>query len=66
MLAVLAAVMIGFSLHSTLHVQPSLIALLGAGAIVLVSTPRRLLRRQLPGESLVVAATGSTPQSVVR
>ena len=36
-LVVLAAVMIGFSLHSALHVQPSLIALLGAGAMVLVS-----------------------------
>lgn len=44
-LAVLVAVMIGFSLHSALHVEPSLIALMGAGAIVAVSrtTPAEFL-----------------------
>ncbi|KGN36406.1 membrane protein [Knoellia subterranea KCTC 19937] len=36
-LVVLALVMVGFSLHSVLHVQPSLIALLGAWLMVLVS-----------------------------
>ena len=36
-LVVLVAVMIGFVLHSSLHVEPSLIALLGAGALVAVS-----------------------------
>jgi Na+/H+ antiporter NhaD/arsenite permease-like protein len=35
---VLTAVIAGFALHSTLHVEPSLIALLGATAIVLVSS----------------------------
>jgi Na+/H+ antiporter NhaD/arsenite permease-like protein len=44
-LAVLVLVTVGFSLHSVLHVQPSLIALLGAGAMVLVSrtTPAQFL-----------------------
>ncbi|WP_245613885.1 SLC13 family permease [Knoellia sinensis] len=36
-LIVLALIMIGFSLHSVLHVQPSLIALLGAWLMVLVT-----------------------------
>jgi Na+/H+ antiporter NhaD/arsenite permease-like protein len=36
-LAVLAAVMVGFILHSALHVEPSMIALLGAGALVTLS-----------------------------
>ncbi len=36
-LVVLAAVMIGFILHSVLHVEPSLVALLGAGALVTLS-----------------------------
>lgn len=36
-LVVLALVMAGFSLHSVLHVQPSLVALLGAWAMVLAS-----------------------------
>jgi Na+/H+ antiporter NhaD/arsenite permease-like protein len=36
-LVVLVGVMVGFSLHSLLHVQPSLIAMLGAGAMILVS-----------------------------
>ncbi len=45
-LVVLGAVMLGFSLHSALHVEPSLIALLGAGAMVLVagSTPAQFLQ----------------------
>ncbi|WP_456697158.1 SLC13 family permease [Aeromicrobium sp. P5_D10] len=44
-LVVLVAVMIGFSLHSALHVEPSLIALMGAGAIIAVSqaTPAQFL-----------------------
>jgi Na+/H+ antiporter NhaD/arsenite permease-like protein len=37
-LLVLTAVIAGSALHSTLHVEPSLIALLGAAAIVLVSS----------------------------
>jgi len=36
-LVVLAAVMAGFVAHSALHVEPSLVALLGAGALVTVS-----------------------------
>jgi Na+/H+ antiporter NhaD/arsenite permease-like protein len=36
-LVVLTATMVGFSLHSALHVQPSLVALLGAWLMVLVS-----------------------------
>ncbi|MBA2446113.1 MAG: ArsB/NhaD family transporter [Nocardioidaceae bacterium] len=36
-LVVLAAVMAGFIAHSALHVEPSLVALLGAGALVAVS-----------------------------
>lgn len=44
-LVVLFAIMIGFSLHSALHVEPSMIALLGAGAMILVSrtTPAEFL-----------------------
>jgi Na+/H+ antiporter NhaD/arsenite permease-like protein/DNA-binding CsgD family transcriptional regulator len=44
-LVVLAATMVGFSLHSVLHVQPSLVALLGAWVMVLVS-------RATPGQFL--------------
>ena len=36
-LVVLVAVMVGFISHSALHVEPSLVALLGAGALVAVS-----------------------------
>jgi Na+/H+ antiporter NhaD/arsenite permease-like protein len=36
-LVVVAAVMAGFVAHSALHVEPSLVALLGAGALVAVS-----------------------------
>jgi Na+/H+ antiporter NhaD/arsenite permease-like protein len=36
-LVVLALVMVGFVFHSVLHVAPSMIALLGAGALVLLS-----------------------------
>jgi Na+/H+ antiporter NhaD/arsenite permease-like protein len=36
-LAMLALVMVGFVLHSVLHVEPSLVALLGAGALVALS-----------------------------
>ena len=36
-LLVLAGVLVGFSLHTVLHVDPSVVALLGAGALVLVS-----------------------------
>lgn len=36
-LAVLAAVLIGFVLHSALHLEPSVVALLGAGALVAVA-----------------------------
>jgi Na+/H+ antiporter NhaD/arsenite permease-like protein len=44
-LVVLGLVTVGFSLHSALHVQPSLIALLGAGTMILVSrsTPAQFL-----------------------
>jgi Na+/H+ antiporter NhaD/arsenite permease-like protein len=44
-LAVLEVVVVGFTLHSALYVEPSLIALLGAGAMVLVSgvTPEQFL-----------------------
>jgi Na+/H+ antiporter NhaD/arsenite permease-like protein len=34
---VLAAVMVGFVAHSALHIEPSLVALLGAGALVAIS-----------------------------
>jgi len=34
---VLALVLVGFVLHSTLHVEPSVVALLGAGLLVLIS-----------------------------
>ncbi|MEU4291742.1 ArsB/NhaD family transporter [Kribbella sp. NPDC026596] len=36
-LAVLAVMIAGFALHSVLHLEPSLVALIGAGAMVLVS-----------------------------
>ena len=36
-LVVLAAVMVGFVLHSALHLEPSIVALLGAGVLVAVS-----------------------------
>ena len=36
-LAVLGGVLVGFSLHTALHVDPSVVALLGAGVLVLVS-----------------------------
>jgi Na+/H+ antiporter NhaD/arsenite permease-like protein len=36
-LVVLAAVMVGFIAHASLHVEPSMVALLGAGALVAVS-----------------------------
>ena len=36
-MAVLALVIVGFSLHSVLHVEPSIVALLGAGMMVLVT-----------------------------
>ncbi len=36
-LLVLGGVIVGFILHSALHIDPSVIALLGAGAIILVS-----------------------------
>lgn len=36
-LAVLGAVIVGFVLHSVLHVQPALVAMLGAAAMVVVS-----------------------------
>jgi Na+/H+ antiporter NhaD/arsenite permease-like protein len=36
-LVVLALVLAGFTLHSVLHVEPSVVALLGAGLLVLVS-----------------------------
>jgi Na+/H+ antiporter NhaD/arsenite permease-like protein len=39
-LLVLAGVTIGFVLHSALHIDPSVVALLGAGAIILVSRTR--------------------------
>jgi Na+/H+ antiporter NhaD/arsenite permease-like protein len=44
-LVVLLLVTVGFSLHSAVHVQPSLIALLGAGTMVLISrtTPAQFL-----------------------
>ncbi len=44
-LVVLAVVMVAFGLHTVLHVDPSIVAMLGAGAIVLVS-------RSTPAESL--------------
>lgn len=36
-LIVLAAVLIGFGLHSATHIEPSVVALLGAGALLLLS-----------------------------
>jgi Na+/H+ antiporter NhaD/arsenite permease-like protein len=36
-LIVLALVLVGFTLHSVLHVEPSVVALLGAGLLVLIS-----------------------------
>ncbi|MGH3465112.1 MAG: SLC13 family permease [Kribbellaceae bacterium] len=36
-LIVLAAVLAGFTLHSVLHLEPSIVALLGAGLLVLIS-----------------------------
>jgi len=36
-LVVLAGVLVGFVLHSALHVEPSIVAMLGAGVLVLVS-----------------------------
>jgi len=36
-LLVLVAVLVGFSLHTLLHIDPSVVALLGAGVLVLVS-----------------------------
>ncbi|WP_102145295.1 SLC13 family permease [Mycobacterium hubeiense] len=36
-LAVLAAVIVGFGLHSVLHVAPSIVALVGAGAMLLLT-----------------------------
>ncbi|GAA0251517.1 ArsB/NhaD family transporter [Saccharothrix mutabilis subsp. mutabilis] len=36
-LVVLALVLVGFTLHSALHVEPSVVALLGAGLLVLIS-----------------------------
>nr|WP_202885841.1 ArsB/NhaD family transporter [Kribbella sandramycini] len=36
-LAVLAVMIAGFSLHSVLHIEPSLVALIGAGVMVLVA-----------------------------
>jgi Na+/H+ antiporter NhaD/arsenite permease-like protein len=36
-LIVLGAVLVGFTLHTTLHLEPSVVALLGAGAAVVVS-----------------------------
>jgi Na+/H+ antiporter NhaD/arsenite permease-like protein len=36
-LIVLAAVLAGFTLHSVLHMEPSIVALLGAGLLVLIS-----------------------------
>ena len=36
-MVVLAAVMVGFVAHSALHIEPSMVALLGAGALVAVS-----------------------------
>lgn len=38
-LIVLAGVIAGFSLHSVLHLEPSIVALVGAGVMVLVSRP---------------------------
>jgi Na+/H+ antiporter NhaD/arsenite permease-like protein len=36
-LVVLAGVVVGFALHTALHVDPSIVAMLGAGVMVLVS-----------------------------
>ena len=36
-LAVLALVVVGFGLHSVLHVGPSIVAVVGAGAMLLVT-----------------------------
>jgi len=45
-LVVLAATMVAFGFHTLVHVDPSVVALLGAGAMVLVSrtTPQEFLR----------------------
>jgi Na+/H+ antiporter NhaD/arsenite permease-like protein len=44
-LVVLGIVMVGFGLHTTLHLDPSIVALLGAGAMVVVAraTPEEFL-----------------------
>ena len=44
-LVILLAVMLGFVLHSALHLDPSMVAMLGAGAMVLTAraTPQQLL-----------------------
>lgn len=53
-LAVLAAVIAGFTLHSAIHVQPSLVALLGATAMVIVSrSPTDQLLAEVEWETLV-------------
>lgn len=36
-LVVLGSVLVGFGLHSVLHIEPSVVALLGAGLLVLIS-----------------------------
>ena len=44
-LAVLALTIVGFVLHTTLHLEPSIVALLGAGLLVFVSRRPRSRRR---------------------
>ena len=48
-LIVLAGVVVGFVLHTTLHLEPSMVAMLGAGAMVLLSG----LRSGVPGRGRV-------------
>jgi Na+/H+ antiporter NhaD/arsenite permease-like protein len=56
-LIVLAAVLVGFVLHSTLHVEPAVVALLGAGAAVLVSRlPSEKFLEDVEWETLVFFA----------
>jgi Na+/H+ antiporter NhaD/arsenite permease-like protein len=53
-LVVLTAVVAAFVLHTTLHLSPSLVALLGAGAMVLVSrTPSERFLADVEWETLV-------------
>ena len=56
-LLVLAGVLVGFTLHTVLHVDPSVVALLGAGVLVLVSgTSSEEFLEEVEWETLVFFA----------